>query len=71
MQTCPHCFQPLAFGAQVCPACGVPLPTPLELPTNTVLQSGDYKLERVLGRGGFGITYLALDTRLKRQVAIK
>jgi serine/threonine protein kinase len=71
MQTCPHCLQPLATGAQVCPACGVPLPTPLELPPNTLLKSGDYRLERVLGRGGFGITYLALDTRLKRQVAIK
>jgi serine/threonine protein kinase len=41
------------------------------LPANTALKSGDYRLERVLGRGGFGITYLALDTRLKRQVAIK
>jgi serine/threonine protein kinase len=30
-----------------------------------------YVLERVLGQGGFGITYLARDTNLDRRVAIK
>ncbi|MEO8312695.1 MAG: hypothetical protein ABI520_16115, partial [Caldimonas sp.] len=30
-----------------------------------------YVLERVLGQGGFGITYLAHDTNLDRRVAIK
>jgi len=30
-----------------------------------------YMLERVLGQGGFGITYLARDTNLDQQVAIK
>ncbi len=30
-----------------------------------------YRLERVLGQGGFGITYLARDTNLNTQVAIK
>src|SRR5213592_445949 len=30
-----------------------------------------YVLERVLGQGGFGITYLARDTNLDQQVAIK
>src|SRR3954471_16791935 len=30
-----------------------------------------YVLERVLGQGGFGITYLAHDTNLDRPVAIK
>jgi serine/threonine-protein kinase PpkA len=30
-----------------------------------------YRIESVLGQGGFGITYLALDTNLDKQVAIK
>ncbi len=36
-----------------------------------VALGGDYLLERQLGRGGMGAVYLARDTRLDRQVAIK
>jgi len=47
---------------------------PLELQKNT-LQPGHklfwYAVERVLGQGGFGITYLAQDTNLDKSVAIK
>lgn len=32
---------------------------------------GDFVIERVLGKGSFGITYLASDTALDRKVAIK
>ena len=39
------------------------------LPENFELH--EFKLERVLGQGGFGITYLALDTNLMQHVAIK
>ena len=35
------------------------------------LQSGRYKILSTLGQGGFGITYLALQTGLERKVAIK
>ena len=31
----------------------------------------EYRVERVLGQGGFGVTYLAHDVRLDQQVAIK
>jgi serine/threonine-protein kinase len=31
----------------------------------------EYRIESVLGRGGFGVTYLAYDAHLEKQVAIK
>ena len=39
------------------------------LPKGT--QLSDYRLEHVLGHGGFGITYLATDLSLNKKVAIK
>ena len=33
--------------------------------------AGDYRIDRVLGAGGFGITYRARDTNLDKDVAIK
>lgn len=42
-----------------------------QLQPNTTLQSGKYRIERVLGQGGFGITYLAIQTSLQRRVAVK
>jgi len=41
-----------------------------ELP-NEALLNGCYSVEKVLGRGGFGITYLANDTKLNLPVAVK
>lgn len=41
------------------------------LQPNTLLQGGKYRIERVLGQGGFGITYLAIQDILDRKVAIK
>ena len=42
-----------------------------QLENNTFLQGGKYRIERVLGQGGFGITYLATQVSLNRNVAIK
>ncbi len=41
------------------------------LKPGTLLHHGIYKIDRIIGQGGFGITYLATDTGLHRHVAIK
>ena len=41
------------------------------LPAGKSLQNGKYKIIKVLGQGGFGITYLAEQTGLSMKVAIK
>ncbi len=41
------------------------------LQPKTTLQGGKYRIERVLGQGGFGITYLAIQVPSNSQVAIK
>ncbi len=59
-------------GAAAPPATTLPpLPRqpPLALPAGFRLH--EYRIERVLGQGGFGITYLATDVHLRAPVAIK
>ena len=43
----------------------------MQLTTNTRLQNGKYRIIRVLGQGGFGITYLAENTFFDKKVAVK
>ena len=57
----------------VCPHCGYPAKPqnePHQLPVGTMLR-GRYQVGRVLGQGGFGITYLGRDTLMETTVAIK
>ncbi len=43
----------------------------MQLKPNTFLQGGKYRIDRVLSRGGFGITYEAEQVSLGRKVALK
>ena len=73
MNLCDFCFTPVAPGT-VCPKCGLTHDTyHLEaglLPPGTIL-NGKYIIGRVLGRGGFGATYLAYSGDFDKVVAIK
>jgi hypothetical protein len=70
------CLSCLQIGDQRtgCRACGfderVPPGSPLHLTPRSILH-GQYLLGRVLGQGGFGITYLGWDLNLDHAVALK
>lgn len=75
MRYCYNCFQSMPDGATVCPSCGYNASAqtgkfPMALPSGTVL-NGRYILGRVLGQGGFGITYIAQDHKNGSLVAVK
>ena len=72
---CYNCFREIPEQEGACPYCGFDLKEnekmyPGALRAGTVLK-GRYLLGRVLGQGGFGITYLAWDESLKARVAVK
>ena len=72
---CYNCFQHVEDPSVPCPYCGFDLGEnqqkfPVALRAGTVLNDR-YIVGRVLGQGGFGITYVAFDTQLQARVAIK
>lgn len=74
--TCPVCASGNPSGSSVCRTCGTPLSRRAQSPSLALsvgkkLQQGKYTVNAMLGQGGFGITYLATDTALRRRVAIK
>ena len=70
---CYSCMRAVVTGKS-CPLCGAPIPYEardvLDLKPGTVL-NGKYTIGRCLGRGGFGATYLAMESSLGGRFAIK
>ena len=72
---CPRCFAQLA-GNRYCHYCGhdslrIPQIKSTPLPAFTRIGGGRYLLGTVLGAGGFGVTYAALDTATGSRIAVK
>ncbi len=71
---CMGCMASIEDNTAPCPHCGWldsnDERSPHQLPTQTIL-NGKYLVGRVLGEGGFGITYLGWDINLDMKVAIK
>ena len=70
---CYGCFQEKPDDSPVCPHCGFNAEEEqpfLALPMGALL-NGRYMTGKVLGVGGFGITYLGYDLILEIKVAVK
>ena len=74
MKRCFNCMEPKDEGVSVCPHCGYDEEATEErydqLKPGSLLKDR-FTVGRPLGRGGFGITYIAWDNSLQRKVAIK
>jgi serine/threonine protein kinase len=73
LNICPNCCK-TELKDGVCPKCSYVRPesTPAShmLPAGTILQDR-YFIGKVLGEGGFGITYMGYDSHVNLRVAIK
>ena len=72
--SCPNCFAPL-HGQADCPACGYNYFNDKKQPKGVLepfaILSNRYIVGRVLGKGGFGVTYVALDMIKNIRCAVK
>lgn len=74
MHRCLGCMEEYQDEFHMCPLCGYEEGTPPQEPYHMLpgtILSGKYLVGKVLGFGGFGVTYIGYDRKLERKVAIK
>ena len=74
MNYCHNCMSQLEIGSCVCPYCGHDNEmshNPVDTLRDGTILNGKFLAGHILGRGGFGITYLGYDLTLRVKVAIK
>ena len=80
MTPCIKCHTPLPANSRFCSVCGTDQTGGDTQATGPVeelqarlqrIVAGEYRIERMLGRGGMGMVFLAQDLTLEREVAIK
>ncbi len=73
-KACVNCFSAVDINDQVCPYCGFDC-SDAEYHSYAIaggtLLNGRYVIGRVIGTGGFGITYLGYDIQCEKVIAIK
>jgi serine/threonine protein kinase len=71
---CPNCCQETGDGGGYCPVCGIDAASIKNeefcIPAGSVLLDR-YFIGKVIGQGGFGITYLGYDAKFKTKIALK
>lgn len=76
MRRCLGCMKEYDEKYDVCPYCGYcydedPIPTCMSPGTILRGENSNYTIGKVIGRGSFGVTYIAWDNVLERKVAVK
>lgn len=74
LDRCLGCMEEYESDYGLCPLCGYEPDTGVESPIHMqpgVMLHGRYLVGRVLGYGGFGVTYIGWDYTLQQKVAIK
>ena len=75
MKYCMGCMREIEDNLDVCPHCGFTekeyISKEYALPIHSKLREGRFEIGKVIGRGGFGVAYIALDTVLNIPVAVK
>lgn len=74
MSYCPYCMHEIADDISICDRCGRNIREyqhPAHILKQGTILNNRYMIGGLIGEGGFGVTYIGLDTLLQYRVAIK